>query len=60
MKGSFVVQLWNIGQGMAGQLEGFVEKVDTGKQHRFRSELELIDFLREQSRRILLSEDETR
>ena len=56
MKGSFVVQLWNIGQGMAGQLEGFVEEVDTGKQHRFRSEFELIDFLR----RILLRKDETR
>ena len=55
-----MVQLWNIGQGMAGQLEGFVEEVDTGKQYRFRSEFELIDFLREQSRRILLRKDEAR
>jgi hypothetical protein len=59
MKGSFVVHLWNIGQGMAGQLEGFVEEVDTGRQHRFRSEFELIDFLREQSRQSLLRKDET-
>ena len=56
MKGSFVVQLWNIGRGMAGQLEGFVEEVDTGKQFRFRSEFELIDFLR----RSLERKDETR
>lgn len=42
-----MVQLWNIGQGMAGQLEGFVEEIDTGKQYRFRSELELVEFLRE-------------
>ena len=56
MKGSFVVQLWNSGQSMAGQLEGFVEEVDTGKQFRFRSEFELIDFLR----RSLQRKDETR
>jgi len=60
MKGAFVVQLWNIGQGLAGQLEGFVEEIDTGKQYRFRSEFDLIDFLREQSRLILLRKDETR
>jgi len=60
MKGSFVVQLWNIGQGMAGQLEGFVEDVDTGKQFRFRSEFELIDCLREEARRSLQRKDETR
>ena len=45
---------------MAGQLEGFVEEVDTGKQYRFRSEFDLIDFLREQARRSLLRKDETR
>jgi hypothetical protein len=60
MNGSFVVQLWNIGQGTAGQLEGLVEEVDTGIQYRFRSEFELVDFLREQSRRILLRKDESR
>jgi hypothetical protein len=59
MKGSFVVQLWNIGQGMAGQLEGFVEEVDTGRQYRFRSEFDLIDFLRERARLSLLRKDET-
>jgi len=55
-----VVQLWNIGRGPAGQLQGFVEEIDSGKQYRFRSEFELIDFLREQSRLILLRKDETR
>ena len=60
MKESFVIQLWNIGKGMAGQLEGFIEEVDTGKQCRFHSEFELIDFLREQVRRSLLKKDETR
>ena len=60
MKGAFVVQLFNIGQGLAGQLEGFVEEIDTGKQYRFRSEFDLIDFLREQSRLILLRKDENR
>jgi len=54
-----VVQLWNIGQGMAGQLEGFVEEVDTGRQYRFRSEFDLIDFLRERARLSLLRKDET-
>jgi len=60
MNGAFVVQLWNIGRGPAGQLQGFVEEIDSGKQYRFRSEFELIDFLREQSRLILLRKDETR
>ena len=60
MKESFVIQLLNIGKGMAGQLEGFIEEVDTGKQCRFHSEFELIDFLREQVRRSLLKKDETR
>ena len=32
---------------MAGQIEGSVEEVDTGKQSQFRSENELIGFLRE-------------
>jgi len=32
---------------MAGQIEGAVEEVDTGKQSQFRSENELIGFLRE-------------
>ena len=49
MKGAFVVQLWNVGRGMAGQMEGLVEEVDTGRQFRFRSEPELIEFLRKHS-----------
>ena len=47
MIGAFVVQLRKTSQGMAGQMEGLVEEVDTGKQSRFRSEDELIRFLRE-------------
>lgn len=32
---------------MGGQMEGLVEEVDTGNQRHFRSEDELIEFLRE-------------
>ncbi len=46
MRGAFVVQLRNAGQGKAGQMEGSVEEVDTGKQSQFHSEDELIEFLR--------------
>jgi hypothetical protein len=45
MRGAFVVQLRKAAQG--SQLEGSVEEVDTGKQAKFRSENELIEFLRE-------------
>jgi hypothetical protein len=44
MRGAFVVQLQSFTQG--GQLEGVVEEVDTGKQARFLSENELIEFMR--------------
>ena len=47
MRGAFVVQLRKTGEGMAGQMEGSVEEVDTGKQCQFRSEGDLIGFLRE-------------
>jgi hypothetical protein len=47
MRGAFVVQLRIAGQGMAGRMEGSVEEVDSGKQAHFRSEDELITFLRE-------------
>ena len=47
MRGAFVVQLRKAGQAMAGQMEGSVEEVDTGKQCQFRSEDDLIGFLRE-------------
>jgi hypothetical protein len=45
MRGAFVVQLRKVTQG--SQLEGVVEEVDTGKQTKFLSENELIEFLRE-------------
>ena len=47
MRGAFVVQFRKASQGSAGQMEGWVEEVDTGKQCQFRSEDELIGFLRE-------------
>jgi hypothetical protein len=45
MRGAFVVQLRKVTQD--SQLEGVVEEVDTGRQAKFRSEHELIDFLRQ-------------
>ena len=45
MRGAFVVQLRKAIQ--AEQMEGSVEEVDTGKQLHFRSQEELIVFLRE-------------
>jgi hypothetical protein len=45
MRGAFVVQLKNGGQGIAGRMEGSVEEVDTGKQAHFHSVEELIGFL---------------
>jgi hypothetical protein len=45
VRGAFVVQLRKITQG--GQLEGMVEEVDTGRQAKFLSENDLIEFLRE-------------
>ncbi len=47
MRGAFVVQLRKAIQGIAAQMEGSVEEVDTGKQLHFRTEGELIAFLRE-------------
>jgi hypothetical protein len=46
MRGAFVVLLRNAGQGVAG-MEGSVEEVDSGKEFHFRSEEELIAFLRD-------------
>jgi len=46
MRGAFVVQLRNAGLGISG-MEGSVEEVDTGKESHFRSEDELITFLRD-------------
>ena len=46
MRGAFVVQVWKASQGSAGTMEGLVEVVDTGNQFHFRSEAELIEYLR--------------
>ncbi len=51
MRGAFVVQLRKVTKG--SELEGVVEEVDTGKQARFLSENELIEFLREHFARTL-------
>lgn len=47
MRGAFVVHLRNAGRAPARGMEGSVEEVDTGKESHFRSEDELIAFLRE-------------
>jgi len=47
MRGAFVVQLRNAGRGVTRGMEGSVEEVDTGKESHFRSEDELVEFLRE-------------
>jgi len=47
MRCAFVVHLRRAKQGTRNQMEGSVEEVDTGKQFHFRSEEELIFFLRE-------------
>ncbi len=46
MRGAFVVQLRKASQDPAGLLEGSVEEVDLGKPYQFRSEKELLQFLR--------------
>ena len=48
-----MVVLRKAGYETAGQMEGSVEEVDTGKNSRFRSETELIEFLRERFAEIL-------
>ena len=47
MHGAFVVQLLKAGPDVGSQMEGSVEEVDTGKQSQFRSEEELLRFMRE-------------
>ena len=57
-----MVQLRNAG-GKDPRLEGSIDEVDTGKQRYFRSEFELIEFLRESragTRASLPGEQETR
>ena len=41
-----MVQLRNVSQREVDRLEGLVEEVDTGKQKQFKSENELIRFMR--------------
>ena len=48
MRGAFVVQLGNSSEPDQNQFEGWVEEVDSGKQLRFRSTEELLQFLSEQ------------
>jgi len=47
VRGTFVVQLRNFSQREPDRLEGLVEEVDTGKQRHFKSENDLIRFMRE-------------
>ena len=46
MRGAFVLRLHTDRQPIGDELEGSVEEVDTGKEIHFRSEKELIRFLR--------------
>jgi hypothetical protein len=46
VRGAFVVQVWKATQDLDGEMEGVVEVVDTGNQFHFRSEAELIRYLR--------------
>jgi hypothetical protein len=57
MRGAFVVQLQNT--NLDDQLEGLVEEVDSGLQARFRSDAELLSFLRERFARIQKTHDES-
>jgi hypothetical protein len=56
MRGAFVVQLRKGTRG--NQLEGLVEEVDTGKQAKFLSESDLIEFLRERVAQVWGSPEE--
>lgn len=47
VRGTFVVQLRNVSRSESDPLEGLVEEVDTGKQKQFKSENDLIRFMRE-------------
>jgi hypothetical protein len=46
MQGAFVVQLRSAGVKPESDMDGWVEEVDTGNQLHFRSESELVAFLR--------------
>ena len=49
MQGAFVVRLGGDGSEDCAELSGRVEEVDTGRTLKFRSEKELIEFLRRAS-----------
>jgi len=49
MRGAFVVEVWNVGPEPPGQLEGSVEEMYTGRLILFRSDEQLIEFLRKRS-----------
>jgi len=51
MQGAFVVRLGVDGSEDRAELSGRVEEVDTGRTLKFRSEKELIEFLRRASSR---------
>jgi hypothetical protein len=47
MEGAFVVRLKSEDEPEPGELAGSVEEVDTGREIRFRSTEELVEFLRQ-------------
>ena len=60
MRCAFVVRLGPKTRPSAGQFEGWVEEVDTGKELRFRSDEELLKFLGERFQAVLANELEPR
>jgi len=56
MRWAFVVQVKKISESAEDQLQGSVEEVDTGRQILFRSDTELIQFLRERTSELNLRE----
>jgi hypothetical protein len=60
MRGTFVVQLGPETRPTEGQLEGWVEEVDSCTQLRFRSGEELLKFLGQRFELVLASADKAR
>jgi len=58
MQGAFVVRLGVTGSEDCAELSGRVEEVDTGRALKFRSEKELIEFLRRASPAPIETQDE--
>jgi hypothetical protein len=59
MRCAFVVRLGPKTRPSAGQFEGWVEEVDTGKELRFGSNDELLKFLGERFEAVLVNEIES-